>query len=30
MSGRKSVNNETQVTIYLDVEVRAPYGVVLR
>ncbi len=30
MSGKKSVKSEAQVTIYLDIEVRAPYNVVLR
>jgi len=30
MSGKKSVDKEYEMTIYLDVEVRAPVSVVLR
>ena len=30
MSGKKSVEKEYEVTIYLDTEVRPPYSVVLR
>jgi len=30
MSEKKPVKNATEVTIYLDTEVRAPYTVVLR
>ncbi len=30
MSEKKSVKNGTEITIYLDAEVRTPYPVVLR
>jgi hypothetical protein len=30
MSGKKSVEKEFEVTIYLDTEVRSPFSVVLR
>jgi len=30
MSGKKSVEKAHEVTIYLDIEVRTPYSVVLR
>ncbi len=30
MSGKKSVQKEYEVTIYLDAEVRQPFSVVLR
>jgi|GEM_PF-5602880 len=30
MSGKKSVGKEHEMTIYLDVEVRPPFSVVLR
>ncbi len=30
MSGKKSVGKENEMTIYLDIEVRPPFSVVLR